>query len=153
MDCYRNHHCECEDRRCHSHDHGPEVYAVNVQRAAQENNYFRTALWTGCYGQMTLMSIPVCGEIGVEIHQDTDQIITVEQGQCVVKIGEHRDCLHVYKTLCQGTTVFIPAGTWHNIINTGRCSLKLSSIYAPPHHPWGTVHRTKAEAEAAAAKE
>lgn len=147
MDCYKNEKCKC----CHGHDYGPEVYAVDVQKAAKENDCFRTALWTGCHGQMTLMSIPVCGEVGVEKHKDTDQIITVQQGRCVVKVGKHRDCLHVYKTLCEGMTVFIPAGTWHNIINTGRCSLKLSSIYAPSHHPHGTVHCTKEEADAAEA--
>lgn len=127
-------------------DHGPKPYAVNIARAAQRNQNFRTALWTGCHLQMTLMCIPVCGEIGVEIHPDTDQFIRVEAGQAAVMMGPCRERMDTRKNLCRGDGVFVPAGTWHNIVNSGNCPLRLSSIYAPPHHPRGTIHRTKEDA-------
>jgi mannose-6-phosphate isomerase-like protein (cupin superfamily) len=96
---------------------------------------------------MTLMSILPCGEIGIEIHKKTDQFIRIEQGRAEVRMGEYPDCLDIQKIIGKGDAIFIPAGTWHNIINIGRMPLKLSSIYAPPNHPKGTVHITKADAE------
>ncbi len=128
-------------------DFGPNPYVANMPQKAMRNNNFRTAIWTGCNMQMTLMCIPVCSDIGVEIHQDTDQIIRIEQGMAMVQMGTDKWQLDFKQNLREGDTVFVPAGTWHNIINTGRRVLKVASIYAPPHHPAGTVHRTKAEAE------
>ncbi|MEY8428319.1 cupin domain-containing protein [Lachnospiraceae bacterium 46-15] len=112
-----------------------------------QNSNFRTAFWTGCHLQMTLMCIPPCGEIGLEIHEDTDQFIRVEQGKAMVKMGKCKEQLNFQQTLCMGDAVFIPAGTWHNIVNAGMHPLKVSSIYAPPNHPWGTIHQTKADAD------
>ena len=120
---------------------------TNVKEKAERNENFRLAIWTGCHLQMTLMCIPPGGEIGMEMHADTDQLLRIEQGQAIAKIGrcqwhqEFEECLEV------GDVVFVPAGTWHNIINSGSCDLKLSSVYAPPNHPKGTVQRTKAEAQ------
>lgn len=128
-------------------DYGACSYATNVGRMARQNTHFRTALWTGCHLQMTLMCIPRCGEIGVEIHEDTDQFIRVEQGQAMVLLGECENRMDMRQGLMQGDGVFVPAGTWHNIINTGNCCLKVSSIYAPPHHPWRTVQRDKESGE------
>jgi mannose-6-phosphate isomerase-like protein (cupin superfamily) len=122
-------------------DFGPEPYVAEIERMAVENQNFREAIWTGEYLQMTLMSIPVCGEIGLENHQDTDQLIRVEQGRAIVKMGMCEDRLDIQKCLCSGDAVFVPAGTWHNVINAGRGMLKVSSVYAPPHHPRGTVQR------------
>jgi mannose-6-phosphate isomerase-like protein (cupin superfamily) len=122
-------------------DRGPEPYVVNVERMAEGNQNFREAIWTGRYFQMTLMSIPVCGEIGLEVHPDTDQLIRVEQGNAVVNIGRCEDHMDFQKCMHCGDAVFVPAGTWHNVSNTGRTPLKVSSIYAPPHHPRGTVQR------------
>ena len=96
---------------------------------------------------MTLMCIPPCGEIGPEIHEDTDQLVRVEQGSAAVQMGKCEYRQDFYKNMCQGDAVFIPAGTWHNIINIGKTPLKVTSVYAPPHHPWGTVHPTKADAQ------
>lgn len=128
-------------------DHGPATFAASITREAQKNNDFRTAFWTGCRLQMTLMSIPVCGEIGAEIHSDTDQFIRVEAGQALVCMGDRWEEPDFKCRLSAGDAVFVPSGTWHNIINTGNCPLKLSSVYAPPKHPRGTIHRTKADAE------
>ena len=127
-------------------DHGPAPFAANVMDAAQKNQNFRTAFWTGSCLQMTLMNIPACGEIGLEMHPDTDQFIRVESGRALVRMGTCKETLNFQSCLKTGDGVFVPAGAWHNICNTGDCPLKLSSIYAPPHHPKGTVHSTKADA-------
>lgn len=128
-------------------DFGPDLFVADVQQMASQNMNFRTAIWTGCHMQMTVMCIPPCGEIGLEMHEKTDQMIRVEQGRAMVKMGTCRCNQEIQYCLCKGDAVFVPAGTWHNIINMERCPLKLSSVYAPPNHPAGTVHRTREEAE------
>lgn len=129
-------------------DYGPMPFVVNTNEAARENDFFRRALWTGNNLQMTLMSIPPGGEIGVERHPRVDQFIRIEHGQGQVKMGRSRENWELQRTIGPGFGFFIPAGTWHNLINTGRGPLKLSSIYAPPQHPWGTVQKTREEAMA-----
>lgn len=128
-------------------DNGANSYTANIEQLAVQNHNFRTALWTGNHLQMTLMCIPPCGDIGLEVHPDTDQHIRIEQGSAMVKMGACKERLDFQQNMCRGDAVFVPAGTWHNIINTGRIPLKVSSIYAPPHHPRGTVHCTKVDAE------
>ena len=127
-------------------DYGPNPYVTSVERDALANTDFRSAIWTGEHVQMTLMCIPLRGEIGLEMHPDTDQIIRVEHGQALVKMGTNAQRQDYEENLTEGDVAFVPAGTWHNVINTGRSPLKLSSVYAPPNHPRGTVHRTKADA-------
>lgn len=127
-------------------DYGDMPLVVNIDETSDANRNFRTALWTGKYLQVTLMSIPVGGDIGVEIHPDTDQFIRVESGCGVALTGCSCSELNHRQTINRHSAVIIPAGTWHNLVNTGDCPLKLYSIYAPPHHPFGTVHRTKADA-------
>lgn len=128
-------------------DHGPKPYVTNIGQTALQNSNFRTAVWTGCHLQMTVMCIPPCGEIGLEVHEDTDQLIRVEQGTAAVKIGKCVNQPDFQQNICKGDTVFIPAGTWHNVVNIGRNALKVSSVYAPPNHRRGTIHPTKADAE------
>jgi len=93
------------------------------------------------------MSIPPGGDIGLEIHPDVDQFLRIEQGQGIVQMGRDRRNMNFRQTVFNDFAVFVPAGTWHNITNIGNMPLKLYSIYAPPHHPHGTVHHTKAIAE------
>ncbi|WP_422717872.1 cupin domain-containing protein [Gottschalkia purinilytica] len=128
-------------------DYGPKPFVVNIEEATKQNNTFRTALWTGKYLQLTLMSINVGEDIGLEIHNDLDQFIRIEEGQGIVKMGDRKDKLDFQKRVYDDYAIIIPAGKWHNLINTGRKPLKLYSIYAPPAHPHGTVHKTKEDAE------
>lgn len=122
-----------------------EPYVENVLQRAVRNTNYRTEIWTGCYAQMTLMCIPVCSDIGLEIHEDTDQLIRIEQGMGLVKMGGCKEWPDFQRKVCKGDVIFVPAGTWHNVINIARVPLKVSAVYAPPHHPVGTVHRTKEE--------
>lgn len=124
-----------------------QPYVTNVARKAVRNENFRTAIWTGCYAQMTLMCIPLCSDIGLEIHEDTDQFIRIEQGIALVKMGECESQLDFQVKASVGDTIFVPANTFHNIINIGRIPLKVSSVYAPPKHPAGTIHHTKKDSE------
>ncbi len=129
-------------------DYGPAPFAIDIDEAAKQNKNFRTALWTGNYLQLTLMSIPVDGEIGLEIHPDLDQFIRIEEGQGHVKMGDNKDHLDFQENIFSDYAFIIPAGKWHNLINTGDKPIKLYSIYAPPQHPHGTVHVTKEDSDA-----
>ena len=128
-------------------DYGPNPFVANLGRMARNNPNFRAAVWTGEHLQMTLMSIPVRGEVGLEMHEDTDRLLCVEQGQAFVMMGDSKDNLVFRQRAMTNDVIFVPAGTWHNVINMGRIPLRLASVYAPPHHPRGTIHRTKREAE------
>ena len=132
---------KCENK-CQN-EHGGEVYYLNVEKTANRNRNFRESIWTGRYLQMTLMSIPCAEDIGIELHKDTDQYIRVEHGYALVLTGCDDKNLNNKQKLYTGDAVFIPAGVWHNIVNIGRCELKLSSVYAPPHHPKCTVQENK----------
>jgi len=125
-------------------DYGPEPFVVDIEAAARQNTAFRLALWTGNHLQLTLMHVNVGEDIGLEIHPGLDQFLRVEEGQGIVRMGDRKDKLDFQAPVCQGFAIFIPAGKWHNIYNTGWQPLKLYSIYAPPQHPKGTVHATKA---------
>ncbi len=129
-----------------SQDRGPEPLVVNIECAAQNNTNFRTVLWTGRNLQLTVMCIPVGGEIGVEIHENIDQFIRIESGCALVKMGCNQNALTQQQRADSSYALIIPAGTWHNIVNVGNVPLKLYSVYAPPKHPFGTVHRTKSDA-------
>lgn len=132
-----------------AHDYGPNPLIINIDRLAKINPYYRAALWTGSHLQVTLMSIPVGGDIGLEVHPALDQFIRIESGCGHVKMGSSKNELNYTKNVNANYAVIIPAGTWHNIINVGNAPIKLYSIYAPPQHPFGTIHETKEIAEAA----
>jgi mannose-6-phosphate isomerase-like protein (cupin superfamily) len=137
------------DARISLKDYGAEPFVVNINKATKQNNTYRTALWTGTHLQVTLMSLNVGEDIGLEMHPNVDQFLRVEQGQGIVQMGKRKDKLNFKRNIYDDTAIMIPAGTWHNVINTGNIPLKLYSIYAPPNHPFGTVHVTKADAVAA----
>ena len=130
-------------------DYGLEPFVVNIEKAANQNTNFRTALWTGKHFQLTLMSIGVGEDIGLEMHPNVDQFIRIEEGHGLVKMGDSKDNLDFQRIVEEGYIIIIPAGKWHNVINIGHKPIKLYSIYAPPQHPHGTVHETKEAAEAA----
>jgi len=121
----------------------------DIEKATLDNDTFRTVLFTGAHLQMTVMCIQPGEEIGVEKHDDLDQFIRIEQGTGQVQMGSSKDDLSEVRDIEDDWAAIIPGGTWHNVVNTGTEPLRLYSIYTPPEHPEGTVHRTKAEADAA----
>ncbi len=132
-------------KRYNPTDYGPEPYVIHINRASMQNPNYRTALWTGNYLQATLMSIT--DEIGLEIHPDTDQFIKIEEGFGLAMMGKNKDNLNYQVRVGAGCAIFLPAGIWHNVVNKGSRPLKLYTIYAPPHHPHGTVQKTITEAQ------
>ena len=138
-------------RNCGEHpeirDYGCEPFIFNINHATNRNENFRTTLWTGRDMQLTLMSIPTHDDIGIEMHSDVDQFIRIESGRAEVYLGNCPSSLHKEACVDGNYAIIIPAGTWHNIINVQNIPLKLSSIYAPPKHPIGIVHRTKEDAK------
>ena len=120
---------------------------VSLCKATLYNNYFRRELWTAELLQITVMAIPVGGEVGKEIHEDLDQMLVVEQGSAAVFMGESEEMLSFVGEATEGSGILVPAGTYHNVLNDGRVPLKMFSVYAPPKHPVGTLQRTKADAD------
>jgi len=119
------------------------MYAEDIKKLTKENNNFRKVLHTGEHSQIVAMSIPVGEEIGEETHPNTDQILIFIDGDCeAILNGEKRK-------VEKHDVVFVPAGTKHNFKNSGDEDLKLFTVYAPPEHLDGTVHKTKADAESA----
>ena len=121
----------------------------DIEKATLANDTFRTVLFTGAHLQMTVMCIQPGEEIGVEKHDDLDQFIRIEQGSGQVQMGPAEDDLSEVRDIEDDWAAIIPGGTWHNVVNTGSEPLRLYSIYTPAEHPEGTVHETKAEADAA----
>ncbi len=127
-------------------DYGGQPFVTNIEKVTKRNRTFRTALWTGQHLQLTLMSIDVGEDIGLEVHPHVDQFLRIEEGQGLVQMGDSKDRLDFQARVEDDDVILVPAGKWHNVRNTGNRPLKLYSIYAPPEHPFGTVHSTKAEA-------
>lgn len=134
-------------------DYGAQPFVLNIEQETLENDKFRVAKWTGKNLQMTLMSIQPGDDIGLEVHQDHDQFLRIEEGVGFVQMGPSETELDYERNVEDDFAVFVPAGVWHNITNTGDRPLKLYSIYAPSEHPFGTIHEDKAAAEAAEAEE
>ena len=116
-------------------------YVGNIEELTLANSDFRQVLFTGAHSQLVLMSLLPKEEIGMEVHSDVDQFFRVERGQGkVIMNGEE-------SVISDGIAIVVPAGTQHNLINTSETeSLKLYTIYTPPQHKDGTIHKTKAEA-------
>jgi mannose-6-phosphate isomerase-like protein (cupin superfamily) len=130
-------------------DYGGKPFTVNIEEITKRNNTYRTALWTGDHLQLTLMSIDVGDDIGLEVHPNVDQFIRIEDGDGMVLMGDSKDNLNYQARVTDDYIFIVPAGKWHNLVNTGNKPIKLYSIYAPANHPFGTVHQTKKEAEIA----
>ncbi len=123
------------------------MYAEDIEQKVKDNTNFRTVLQTGVYSQIVAMSIPVGGEIGEEVHPQTDQTFYFVDGNGEAIVDGET------KTVGEDDLVFVRAGSMHNFKNTGSEDLKILTIYAPPAHKDGTVHKTKEEAEVAEKKE
>lgn len=126
-------------------DYGSNPFVINIEEATKGNSNYRTALWTGNHLQVTLMSIEVGEDIGLEVHNELDQFLRIEDGKGLVQMGDSEKNLDFEKDVGDDDAVFVPAGKWHNITNKGDKPLKIYSIYAPTEHPHGTVHKTRAE--------
>lgn len=130
-----------------SRDKGPKPHVLDIEKATTENTYYRTTIWTGEHLQATLMSIEPGDDIGLEVHPDNDQFLRLEQGKGRCQMGPSEKDLPFDEVVEDDWAVFVPAGTWHNITNIGEEPMRLYAIYGPSHHPHGTVHPTKEDAE------
>jgi mannose-6-phosphate isomerase-like protein (cupin superfamily) len=117
-------------------------FVDDIEKLTEENTDFRRVLYTGKNMQLVLMSLKQGEEIGEEVHDDRDQFFRVEKGNGEVLIDGKR---HAVKA---DDAIIVPAGARHNVVNTGREPLQLYTLYAPPEHKDGTIHTTKAQADA-----
>ena len=129
-------------------DIGPKPQSFDLERATKENAHYRSVAWSGRYLQVTLMSIPVGGDIGLEAHPKTDQFLRLDAGKGRVQMGPAKDSLTFEQEVSDGWCVLVPAGSWHNITNIGETPMQVYAIYAPAHHTPGKVQATAAEAAA-----
>jgi mannose-6-phosphate isomerase-like protein (cupin superfamily) len=123
------------------------AWVGDIEKATLGNDTFRTALFTGEHTQLTVMRLAPGEDIGREAHDGIDQFLRIEQGTARVELGTTEEQIDEAHDVEDDWAIIIPAGVWHNVVNTGDGELKLYSLYSPPEHPDGTVHRTKAEAE------
>jgi mannose-6-phosphate isomerase-like protein (cupin superfamily) len=128
-------------------DTGPQPHVVDITKATLANDTYRSTLWTGMNLQMTVMSIKPGDDIGLEVHEHGDQFLRVEQGTGRVQMGPAKDDLSFDEEVTDAWVILVPAGSWHNVTNVGSDDLRMYVLYAPPEHPHGTVHPTKADAQ------
>jgi len=120
-------------------------YFGPIEKETEDNGYFRKVLFTGKHLQLVVMCLQGGEEIGNEIHDHVDQFFRIEQGQATFVLNDSET-----HTIGAGDAAIVPAGTWHNVINASKTEpLKLYTVYTPPNHPDGTIHKTKADAEEA----
>ena len=128
-------------------DIGPKPQCFDLENATRENMNYRVVAWSGKYLQLTLMSIPVGEDIGLEAHPETDQFLRLDAGRGRVQMGPTKDQLDFVEEVEDGWAVLVPAGTWHNVTNIGDEPMQVYTVYAPQHHKPGKVHQTKAIAD------
>jgi mannose-6-phosphate isomerase-like protein (cupin superfamily) len=128
-------------------DIGPQPQTFDLEHATLENTNYRTVAWSGRYLQLTLMSIPVGRDIGLEAHPQTDQFLRLDAGRGRVQMGRTKDQLDYDREVEDGWAIFVPAGTWHNITNIGEEPMQLYAVYAPVHHASGKVQTMAADAQ------
>ncbi len=129
-------------------DVGPQPRSFDLEQATLDNADYRSVAWSGRYLQVTLMSIPTGGDIGLEAHPQTDQFLRLDAGRGLVQMGASKDKLTFEQEVSDGWCVLVPAGTWHNITNVGATAMQVYAVYAPAHHSPDKVHATAAAAEA-----
>jgi mannose-6-phosphate isomerase-like protein (cupin superfamily) len=129
-------------------DIGPQPQSFDIEGATQLNPNYRSVAWSGRYLQVTLMSIPVGGNIGLEVHPETDQFLRLEAGKGRVQMGAAQDKLTFEQDVSDGWCVLVPAGIWHNITNCGEVPMQVYTIYAPAHHQPDKVQVNAAAAQA-----
>lgn len=128
-------------------DIGPEPSVFDLETATTQNSAYRTVAWSGKYLQVTLMSIEPGASIGLETHPNTDQFLRLDAGTGRVVMGPAQDEVTFTQDVSDGWAIMIPAGTWHDVINTGSEPMRLYAIYAPVHHASGKVQATAQDAE------
>ena len=128
-------------------DIGPEPDSFDLERATLANTSYRVVAWSGTYLQLTLMSIPVGADIGLEAHPETDQFLRLDGGRGRVQMGPAEDQLEFDQEVEDGWAILVPAGTWHNVTNIGDEPMQVYAVYAPVHHAPGIVQPTAADAE------
>lgn len=128
-------------------DHGKEAYVVNIDKYSHENSNYRTTIWTGEKLQVTVMSIAVGDDIGLEVHHGIDQFLRIEAGRGLCQMGDAEDDLSFEQEVGADEAIFVPADKWHNVTNIGDEPLKLYTVYAGPDHLPGTLHETHEDAE------
>lgn len=128
-------------------DNGPKPNAFDIEQATKENTNYRTTAWTGKYLQVTLMSIPVGKSIGLEAHPETDQFLRLDAGTGKCVMGPKKDQLDFEQEVSDGWSIQVPAGMWHDVINTGDEPMQVYAVYAPSHHAQGIVQKTADDAE------
>lgn len=121
----------------------------DIEQATRWNRTFRTVVFTGEHAQLTVMRIRPGEDIGREVHLETDQFLRIEEGRARVEFGAAPDTTDETYDVEEGWAIIVPAGVWHNVINTGSGELRLFSLYAPPQHAAGTIHFTRSDAEEA----
>jgi mannose-6-phosphate isomerase-like protein (cupin superfamily) len=124
----------------------------DIEKLTLENTNFRTVAYKGEHTQLTLMRLGPGEEIGWERHGNIDQFLRLEQGKARVEFGRTEDVVDETHEVADDWAFIVPAGVWHNVVNIGEDDVKLYSLYSPPEHPDGTIHRTKADADAAEAE-
>jgi mannose-6-phosphate isomerase-like protein (cupin superfamily) len=121
----------------------------NIEQLTLDNDNFRTVVFTGGHTQLTVMRLAPGEDIGLEAHPHLDQFLRLEQGRARVEFGSSKDKIEETHEVEEDWALIVPAGVWHNVANIGDQEVKLYSLYSPPEHPDGTVHRTKQDAEKA----
>jgi mannose-6-phosphate isomerase-like protein (cupin superfamily) len=121
----------------------------DVEQTTLDNDTFRTVVFTGAHTQLTVMRLGPGEDIGRESHPHLDQFLRIEQGSARLELGRSEEQIDETHDVEDDWAIIVPAGVWHNVVNTGSGDVKLYSLYSPPEHPDGAVHRTKADAERA----
>lgn len=134
------------DDNTRTSEHG---WVADIEAVTLANTDFRRVLYTAKHTQLTVMSLAPGENIGWEMHDHLDQFLRLEQGAGTLKLGGSKDEVAETHRVTDDWAFIVPAGTWHDVVNDGDEVLKLYSLYSPPEHPDGTVHRTKDDAEAA----